>query len=352
MCDSKYRIIVQNPRFIFDDQSRNFNGYNYKFVEKYCDGILLYARPWKYFKYRRKLKELGWNKKIYLKIGQANRHSDALVCFNGRPYLKANKPSAKYIRKKFFHVMDFAEKVEEINKALERGNVDYLLGYCAHDRYSAFFRRYFGNYMQKVISVPFGYADRFENKEKISKRINKCVALGSLNPIVDPLIKTDNLQAFKNYYSDHEYSHEVRKKISENAGFWKDCIDSMLPVYPTTKNNTYDAVEVLNKYSMFINDASVDEFPPARTYEGIACGCVMVAEQLETFKDMGFVDGINCIMFPKGDYDEMVRKIRYYMEHLEELSVIQSKSLELASSFSHKKIADRLYQEICLRIKE
>lgn len=340
------RIIVQNPYYIFEDQQRNFNGYNYKFIEKYCDGIFLYARPWKYFQYRNKLKELGWDKKIYLTLRTANRKSDILICFNGRPYLKKNHPSARYKKIKIFHIMDFSEKTNSVNGAMVQGNVDYLMGYCQHDKYSGFFRRYFTTYIGKVIGVPFGYGERFVYRNPFGSRINKCVALGSVNPVKDPLIQKGNLWEYESYYSGHVYSHELRKAIVDYCNEWKEYIDSMLPVYPETKNNSYDAVEELNKYTMFINDASIDKFPPARTYEGIACGAVMVAENLSVFKEIGFIDNVNCILFEKGNYQEMIAKISYYMSNYEKLKKIQEHSLELSEKFTHKKVAEQLFENI------
>lgn len=346
--DNEYKIVVQNPTYIFDNQERNFNGYNFKFLELYSDGILLYRRPWKYFQYKKKLRELGWNKKIYLSARAALSHSDALVCFNGRAYLSQNKPPRQYKKKKFFHTMDFSDNILKSSKALK--NADYLMGYCNHDVYSPFFRKYFSAFTGKVIRVPFGYGARFFCKAKVSERINKCIALGSVNPVADPLMATDALLEYKKFYSMHEYSHEVRRAIQQNCDQWQSSIESKLPVYPETKNNAYDAVEELNKYTMFINDASIDEFPPARTYEGIACGCIMVAEDLGIYKELGFEDGKNCVLFEKGNYDMMIEKINYYIQHIEKLENMQRESLKLAKNFSHDKVAKKIYQDIANRI--
>lgn len=348
----KLRIAVQNPIFIFDDQSRNFNGYNYKFVEKYCDYIFLYARPWHYFKYKKKLKELGWKKKIVLTIIRLNKVADALLCFNGRPYLKPNEMTNKVKVKKIFHVMDFSERIDEISEQMDKGQVDLLLGYCRHDYHSSFFRKFFSKYCGRVIPVSFGYSERFKFIVPFEERKNKCIALGSVNPINDPLINQDGLKDFIAYYSEHEYSHEIRKAVVDHVNEWSNEIDSMLPVYPNTKNPNYNAVDVLNEYSMFLNDASIDKFPPARTYEGIACGCVMVGENLQVFKELGFEDGVNCVLFEQGDYHNMLIKIRYYMDNPQLLKKIQLNSLELAKKFSHESVADTLNIDIVEALEE
>lgn len=348
MSNNKIRVVVQNPYFIFNEQQKNFNGYNFKFVEKYCDSILLYRSPLDYLKYRRRLKELGWNKKIYLLPSKACSDSDALVCFNGCAYMRINQPPKAYKKNKFFHVMDFTDSISKSSENLSSAN--YLLGYCQHDRFSPFFRKYYNNFQDRVIAVPFGYGCRFVNEVPIENRINKCIALGAVNPVDDPLMSGDSLKEYRDFYSSHTYSHEIRKAIVDNIDKWGDCFDSRLPVFPETKNSKYDAVEELNRYTMFINDASLDQYPPARTYEGIACGCVMVAEDLDVYKTLGFINGKNCILFPKGNYDCMLSKIKYFMAHLEELKLIQKESIKLSLNFTHEKIADNLYLDICSKL--
>lgn len=61
------------------------------------------------------------------------------------------------------------------------------------------------------------------------------------------------------------------------------------------RDNSYDAVERMNEYKMFINDEGENNFPQARTYEGIACGCVMVAADSPIYYDWGFVPEVNYI---------------------------------------------------------
>ena len=342
----KQGICVQNPVFIFDDQKRNFNGYNFKFVEKYCDSIYLYARPWHYLKYKKKLKELGWNKKLYLTLAGINKNTNILICFNGCPFEKRNSPNARYSGLKIFHIMDYSNNVKKIDEIFRKNKVDYVMSYSHADRYSDFFKKYLPAYINKVISVPFGYSDRFKCERTFSDRIPKAIALGSVNPVNDPLMDNTNLKDYIEFYKGHKFSHEVRKYIVDNIEELNIAIDSKLPIFPETKNPDYDAVYELNKYMMFINDASIDRFPPARTYEGIACGCVMVAENLPIYSDIGFVNDYNCILFEPGNYKDMYDKICYYKNHLEELYTIHKKSLELANNYSHDKVAEKLYRDI------
>lgn len=339
------KIAVQNPSCLFESQERNFNGYNFEFIRQYCD-IIFVTGIRTSIRYRKKLKELGWKKKVCLSVRSLNRQADVLVCFNGRSYLPFCRPPKGYRGLKIYHTMDYSDNIRASSQALQEEGVQYLMGYCRHDRYSPFFQRFFSAYRDRVIPVPFGYGARFVNRVPFENRINKCIALGSVNPVNDPLMESSSLADYVAFYSEYEYSHPIRKAIVDHLEQWSDCFDSRLPVFPETKNNAYNAVEELNRYTMFINDESIDNFPPARTYEGIACGCVMVCTDSPIYADLGFRDGVNCIMFRKGDYSDMIQKIRHYMQAPSELEEIQRQSLILAESYSHSLVAKRLYSEI------
>ena len=242
--------------------------------------------------------------------------------------------------------MDYSDNTAKASSMYSQRGVDFLMAYSRADLNSPFFDKYFPNYHGKVISVPFGYGKRFKCEIPFEKRENKCIALGSVNPVRDPLMAEESLKEYISYYATEEYSHPIRRAIVENLNMWQDCISSRLPVFPETKNPKYDAVKELNNYTMFINDASIDNFPPARTYEGIASGSVMVAEDLQIYRDLGFINGENCILFEHRDYDQMIQKIRYYMQNPEELMAIQKKSITLSKKFSHVNVAKELYDRI------
>ena len=346
MSEKKLVIAVQSPVCIFANQEKNFNGYNFVFIEKYCD-VIYVRRLRKYWKYRKRLIELGWNnKKLCLSDRILNKRADILVCFNGCPYAKENTPPENYHGKKIYHVMDFVFFTKRAVQALVNGKVNYLMGYCEHDKESDFFRKFYSAYINKVIPVPFGYGKRFQNKLEFAERINKAVAVGSVNPVDDPLCPEHMLDEYVEYYKGERFTHKLRRAIVKNRERWKGEIDDLLPTWPETKNPDYDPVEVLNQYTMFINDAGIMNFPPARTYEGIACGCVMVAADLHIYHVLGFEDGVNAILFRDGDYEDMIGKIEYYQQNPEKLEKMQKKSMELAEGFTHEKVADELYRKI------
>lgn len=341
------KIAVQNPVFILRDQKKNFNGYDFEFFLKYVQVIYITDFR-KIGQFKRKLKELERTDiKLVYSVWKLNEAADILICFNGTPNRIQHRPPRFFKGMKVFHVMDYVFWASRAAEALRKNKVDYLMGYVDHSKYCPFFQKYYAEYEGKVIQVPFGYGNRFADRTPFARRMNKCIALGSVNPVRDR--KGSILEEYFQFYQDKEFTHELRRAVVLHREEWKEAIDDMLPTYPETKNPYYDPVKELNQYTMFINDAGLMNFPPARTYEGIASGCVMIAEDLPIWKEYGFVDGVNCILFEKGNYTQMIDKINYYKTNLGELTNIHNNSLELSKRYTHEAVAERLYLEIVAR---
>lgn len=344
------KIAIHNPQFIFQDQTKNFNGYNFEFLKNHTDIIYL-SKPWHIFKYKKRLKELGVDiSKFDFVFGMStlNQKADVLLSFNGVPYVKHFIPPKKFTGLKIWHTMDYVFKASESNKMLMENNVDYVMGYTRHDKYCPFFQKYYVDFKDKVIAVPFGYGERFVGNKSINERIQKCIALGSVNPVNDPLCMPGILDDYVEFYKDEIWTHKFRRVLAENVDGLKDMMDSRLPTLDKTKNPNYNPVDELNNYQFFVNDEGLMDFPPARTYEGIACGCIMIASKNKIYEDLGFIDGENYIAFEKNNLESFKTKILEAINGKYDLENMQNKSLELAKKYTHKKIANDLY----LRIKE
>lgn len=344
------RIAVHNPVYMLQDQKKNFCGYNYEFIIRYAS-VLFVTDVRRIRLYQDKLKELGRSDiELVTRVSVLNQKADVLVSFSGVPNRLLYRPPKGFKGIKIYHVMDYVFEAGKAAKALKKSQVDYLMGYCDHSKYCRFFQAYYPGYEGKILSVPFGYGKRFQNNVPFEKRRNKAIALGSVNPVNDG--KGNELKEYRQFYATEEFTHKLRRAVVMHRQEWKDCIDDLLPTFPQTKNPDYDPVEKLNAYTMYINDAGLMNFPPARTYEGIACGCVMVAERLPIWEDLGFQEGINCILFQKGDYQDMADQISYYRAHEQELQSLQKESLKLAKRYRHEDVAKRLYADINARMQQ
>ena len=341
------KIAIHNPQFIFQEQTKNFNGYNFEFL-KYHTDILYLSKPWHVLKYIKRLKELDIDVSKYqfiFSLATLNQKADVLLSFNGVPYVKHFTPPQKFTGLKIWHTMDYVFRASESNKILKENGIDYVMGYTRHDWYCPFFQKYYVDFKDRVIAVPFGYGDRFKNNKSIENRIKKCIALGSINPVNDPLCRPGILDDYIKFYKDEVWTHKFRRILAENVEILNDIMDSKLPLYKT-KNPNYDPVEKLNNYQFFINDEGLPNFPPARTYEGIACGGIMIAAKNKIYEDLGFVDGANYIAFTKNDLENFKVKIRKALKNRYDLKSVQKKSLELAKKYTHKNVALKLYEKI------
>ena len=85
------RIAVQNPSFIFEDQEKNFNGYNYIFLKKYCS--LIYSQDLrKYSAYKKWIRNNDLSIDVTYNPFVLNKRIDVLIGFNGVPYRFFYKP--------------------------------------------------------------------------------------------------------------------------------------------------------------------------------------------------------------------------------------------------------------------
>ena len=348
------RIAIRHPFFIANDQTTNFNGYDFEFVRLFKP--VIYITGWRRqltrgLKFRKAMRASGLEAEQYefaFTESELNRKADAVVCFNGFPYLPHNEPPAKFNGLKIWHVMDYVWRAAESNRILENGGVNYVMGYADHGKYCPFFQKFYPGYVGKTISVPFGYGKRFENKTAFAERCRKALAVGSVRPVNDPSApEPDTLRDYIEFYKGVEWTHQWRRTLALEAENLRDVMDSQLPLFPETENPKYNAVEVLNQYAMFANDEGLMAFPPARTYEGTAAGAVLVGAAHGSYADLGFVDGVNCILHRKHDLDDFRAKVSHYIQNPDKLEALQKASVQMArSEYSHEQVARNTYAAI------
>jgi spore maturation protein CgeB len=174
-----------------------------------------------------------------------------------------------------------------------------------------------------------------------------------VNPVNDPEVKDKkSIEEFIEFYSEKKWTHEWRRMLSENETELAHIMDSCLPKFPRTKNWEYNAVEKLNHYVMFANDEGLMNFPPARTYEGVVSGCVMISSDHPSYTDLGFINGVNCIMHKKNDINDFENKVNQYLSDIELLNKISLNGIKLMEdNYSHEKLAAKLYKDILHRWK-
>lgn len=294
---------------------------------------------------------IAWqNIEFIFSIADLNRKCDVLLNFNS--HLGRTEFSQKLRRfngLKIYHLNDYFwnQPGSVLNEMFENIGVDYLMGYASHDKHCKYFQNTFKNYIGKVIPVPFGYSERFINSVPFQERKNKAVALGSVNPLRPLEYPIEKYREPANFFPDESWFHNFRRKIVLQKAKVEPYIDSMLPVFPRIKDFKYDLVKKFNEYRMFVSDESIFNFPPAKYFEGPACGSVLICADHDCNKEFGFIESINCIMYEKDNIEDLTDKISHYMRHENELLKIQKEGVKhVTSNFSHRQVASDLVNVI------
>jgi glycosyltransferase involved in cell wall biosynthesis len=320
--NNKMKIAVLSPNYSFLTGNRTMHQWAEVFINKYADKIVTYEEAKEY-------------------------KGDAIVCFNGRPDLPKNCPPKEFKGLKLLHLMDHVFQVENTNKALKENEIDYLMCYNRHDLYDPFFQHAYPEYVGKVIPVPFGYNEtRFKVQKTFLERKNKCVALGAVNPVSDPLCIAD-IRVYATFNANEQFTHKWRRALYENRMQLVNEIDSLLPAYPKTKDFNYDIVETYNNYRMFTSGESIMNYPSVKTFEGMACGSVLVCSDHQCYKDLGLVDGLNCIMHKQNSIKSFQEVVQYYRDSKEELELIaRAGQKHVEKNFNPNIIAKNLFNNI------
>lgn len=348
-------IAIQNPHFIVSRSSRTLHPYSIEFMESYCSVIFLYSLNLKsilsflrwVFKNRIKL----WKYKIVFSLRTLNRVSEVLVCLNGRPDLKRNCPPLGFSGQKYAHLMDYMYCAKEACDNLVDNDVDYVLGYTDHGKHDPFFRKVYAPYTDKCIGIPFSYASRFVDNKDFDGRINKCVAIGSINQVDSPYVNSGEWKDFVKFFEKKEkWAHKFRRMIVEHLKELKGEIDSYLPSSDMRQRWDYDIVAVLNSYKMFTTCESILFYPSVKVYEGCAVGSALVCSDHPCYDNFGFEDGVNCIKHKQFDIQDLKKKIIYYQNHPKELREIARKGyLLITEKYNPKAVADDLFKIITKR---
>lgn len=265
--------------------------------------------------------------------------------------MRGNAPVKNFQGLKIYHAFEYVFDAEQAAALFVNAGVDFLLGYADHGRYCPFFQKIYAPFVDKVIPVAFGFSERFQATTPFAERVQKVVALGAVNPVNDPLAaRFGDLSTYIQFYQDVKWTHQWRRLLFEQQEALHDIMDSYLPAYPQTKNMQYDAVAMLNRYALFANDEGLMNFPPARTFEGMACGAILVCSDHPIYAELGLRHGENCLMHPRHDVGAFRNTVSHALSDAGKVLELQQRSLAFAHAhFTHEKIAEKLYGDITQR---
>jgi len=343
------RIAIQNPHWLHLTDSLKIHDYGVEFIRLFKPLIYLSRAD-----YRPQLARFLAAKgldvdefEVIYTVPTLNRRADILMCLNGFPHIPPHEPVRLFAGLKIYHVMDYMIDTALVRDALVNGAVDYVMGYAAHDRYDPFFRSIFRMFAGRVIGVPFGFHPRFAVTAPFGARRNKCVAVGAVHPLCDPSIAKSRQRELAAFYSHEPWLHKFAHLLTEPAVGLQDIVDAAAPVRPEAKSTGADWDAALNAYRLFVPAESLLHFAPASAFAGPATGAVMVCSDHACFRDLGFIDGVNCIMHRECDLADFRRKVESCIASPECLYTIHAEGTRFVRErYSHEAVAQALYADI------
>lgn len=360
---SKMRVALHNIHLLPNLQ---FHGYIYELLKLKLVTVLYFsdATGVSYLKslislirhenIRKNYREINWSDFDFVFTAhELNKKADVLLNLN-LMCLENISPEfsssvAKFDGLKIFHVGDYFwyRPGSETYRLLQSVGVDHLFGYAMHDRYCSYFQNYFPEYKGKVWGIPFGYAPRFVSQKPFAERLQKVVAVGSVNPLRplhEPII---NYRETADFFPDENWFHKFRRQLVLNKSNLSSVMDIMLPKFPKIKDFKYDLVAKFNNYKLFTSCESLFNFPPAKLFEGIACGSVAIISDDECFKEYGFIDGENCIVYNKNNIDHFEYVVKKALNEPIRLSEIEKKAHDFVTqNYNHKMVAKHIIDTI------
>lgn len=323
-------------KYLYFDDYNFMDSYNTPTYKKVKEMLEIYSPS-----------DLGLDKtKVILSSKALQKNCDILLNFNVTKASEFTKGVKEFKGLKIFHLMDYfwIEPGSVKCERLKEFGINYVMSFSSSDKHCSYFQKYFQDYKNKVIPVPFGYQERFINEVPFENRIHKCVALGSVNPLNRPESPLNNWKETAMFYPDEVWMHKFRRLLVNEKVSLTQIMDSLLAEFPKIQDWNYDIVDKFNQYQMFVSCESIFFFPPAKTFEGTASGSVLICSDHPCFSEYGFIDGVNCIKHRQMDVNDFRKKVSYYINHQKELSEIQKSGTEFVREcYSHQVIAHKLY---------
>lgn len=336
------KAVICNPHR--QDRLAGIHGYISEYLRKYRPAIQITSpkemKLWLGYLKSNNLPWLGWR---YVFKASQLKHYDVWMCFAGSvDAARIPMPPTDFNGVKLYHVMDYVYDASAAGKALDSAGIDYILAYAGVQNWCPCFRTAYKPFLDTVISWPFGYSDRFSCTKDFEERNAKCSVMGAVN-LVDPNPDDTSLDLYRTSYAAMKWAHPIRQLVREHMPELELHVESYLPPKGSRVRLDYDSPLELNRHQLFLNDDSVMHFPPARTYEGIACGAIMMSRHHSCYTEYGFENGTNCFMGDISTKENLIDLLETQLTPRNDLVKIHQRSLQHAEKFSHNALADRLH---------
>lgn len=254
------------------------------------------------------------------------------------------------------------------NAVIDKANISCYYNECDLSKTSEIFRRYY--FVERSwITIPFVFAERFQNIKPFAERQNKAFSVGTITYKTHP--------EFISVYGD-PCDQPIRKIVKDNPDFFAttaDCYSSdyledddvkevkpndnhIVKLYKRIHNRfntgqqkkyfSFDMVEKFNDYKMHVVGEEVLGVPGIGYVEGMACGSAYIGLDSPMYRDLGLIPGIHYISYD-GTKEGLRATIEYWQqpEHQSELEKIARTGCEyVRTNFCGAKVAQKLVAEL------
>lgn len=342
------KLVFQNPHWTAETRTSRIHDYTVELLRQRRPAVKItpwteFAR-WFRFLLRKDLPLLGWD---YVLSDSELRRFDAWVTFCGTHPGQLAAIPREFGGVKFYHVMDYSFWPDEAASAFAERRVDYLLGYARHDLWCPFFQHAFPGVQGRVLPVPFGYSDRFTCHTPFHTRVPKASIMGAVVPLEKPEAGNPSLAKYYRFFEEIDCAHWTRWNVRRNLDRLESRVANFLPDEGGTRNFAYNSAVEIERHQLFINDASCMHYPPARTYEGMATGSVMLAERIPVYQeDFGLREGVHCLMHRPHDLEDLEAVLSQALIQRDRLTVLHGNAVRRMSHFSHEMIGNYLFNQL------
>lgn len=316
--------------------------------------------------------------KVYFNINKLNPKKDILFTFS-RCIINVDKKNEsklnlnQYKGVVFIHFTHYFQKINKLSRYLK--TIPNFIAVCESDlSKNSFFNKYLP-YIKRVYQLPHAFGKRFVVCDaNYDKRINKCVAMGTMCPVNDynlseffgglvtlqPMRKTIFLNSSKirpeidSLIKDFEEIRNI-KKIKPDDSLATKIIKKVLPYIflerimpvPQKKYFQFNIVEKYNNYKMFICPEEIIGLPSVNTFEGMACQSAYFGIDSPMYRDIGLEPGRHYVAYEQNNLEDLILKIRYYQNHPDEIKKIARQGCDFVrQNFNRKSVTDKFWQDL------
>jgi len=224
---------------------------------------------------------------------------------------------------------------------------------------NSFFKEFFPA-ESRLVLLPFVFNERFAQKVSQVRRSDNCIAVGTLLRV--------NQVEYSNFFGpDNPVLQPMRREIFDNAIQYPDIFINIMRDQEKLRvgsvegnlNSASTETEIEKSYykiglanlfhsnAMFISPEESIGLPSSNFVDGMVSGCVYVGADLSLYERFGMLGGVHYISYKEEDFEDLLKKIRYYQENPDQLQEISAAGREFAlTHFSPEIVRKKFKSEL------